>query len=347
MKNIFGKTGRIVAAITAVLSTGVLSGCARSTGSGETESHSLPFSDVLTNMQALWLIFLESFLIMFLISIIVLLLFLFRRYRKIEERTMEAGMRERALMKENEMLSRLDRMKSEFVQNMSHDFKTPLAIISTSVLNAMDMLDHEFDKDELQESLILAQSETLRMSRILDSAIKLSDRKNSQPVNVQRFLRKVEKTFKMYLKKHGNTIKTQTPKTLPQIYYDSDTLLNILSNLISNANRYTRNGEITITAEETEEKSLKRNDGKFVTITVSDTGMGIEPAILPDVFKRGTSKTKSRTGLGLSICKAAVESYGGTINIDSIYGKGTKVIFTAPVYDESKTDTEGRAEENE
>jgi len=342
MKNVFGKTSGI-AAVSAVLSTGVLSGCA-GTNDGELQGL-LSFPEMLTATQARWLVFLETFLILLLVSVIVLLIFLFRRYRKIEKRAVEAGMREQALMKENEMLSRLDRMKTEFLQNMSHDFKTPLAIISTSVLNAMDMLDHEFDKDELQESLILAQSETLRMSRVLDSAIKLSDQKNSQPVNIPRFLKKVEKIFRMYLEKHGNTIKTYAPKTLPQIYYDSDSLLNILSNLISNANRYTRNGEIFISAEETDEKHLQRTDRKFVTITVSDTGMGIDPAILPDVFKRGTSKTKNRTGLGLPICKAAVESFGGTITIDSVYGKGTKVVFTAPVYDGNKTGTDGRTEE--
>jgi len=345
MKNSFKKAVKIGAVITATLSASILFGCA---GVGETELRdNLPYSDVLTNMQALWLIFLESFIILFLISIIILLLFLFRRYKKIEKRTMETSIRERALMNENEMLNRMGQMKTEFLQNMSHDFKTPLAIISTSVLNAMDIIESDYDKEELLESLILAQSETLRMSRILDNAILLSDKKKSEPVNVVRFLRKVEKIFKIYLVKNKNTLKTDAPKTLPLIYYDSDTLLNIISNLISNANRYTRNGEIIISAEETPENPDNINDRKFITITVSDSGMGVDPTILPDVFKRGTSKakTKTRTGLGLSICKEAVESYGGTIDIESEYGKGTKIIFTVPVFDENEADSERRTGE--
>jgi len=242
-------------------------------------------------------------------------------------------------MEENEMLNRLDRTKTEFLQNMSHDFKTPLTVISTSVLNAMDMLDYDYDKEELRESLSLAQGEIKRVSRVLDNAIKQtamqSDRLGTEPINLARFLRKVEKTYREYLHKHGNTLKIQIPKTLPQACCNADTLLNIFSNLISNASRYTRKGVIIISAEMAEEGPAKESERRYIAITVSDSGMGVDPDILPDIFKRGTSATENRTGLGLPICKAAVESFGGTITIESEKDKGTKVTFTLPVYEEN------------
>jgi len=298
----------------------------------------LRIQDGLTESQVRWILFIETMMIIFLILLIVLITTIFRRYRRVSKRIAAVKRRERALMEENEMLNRINIARTEFLQNMSHDFKTPLTVIGTSVINAMDMLDYEYDVEELRESLILAQSEIIRISRVLDKAVKqtalLSNRPGTEPIHLARFLRKVVKTYDAYLDKNGNALITQLPKALPYARCNADTLLNIFSNLISNANRFTRDGVITISAEITDEQ-LKQDPGsRFITIKVSDTGKGIEPDVLPNIFKRGVSSA-DRTGLGLSICKAAIESFGGTITIDSEYGKGTDVIFTIPVNDDS------------
>jgi signal transduction histidine kinase len=107
-------------------------------------------------------------------------------------------------------------------------------------------------------------------------------------------------------------------------------LLNVFSNLISNANRYTRNGEVTITVRVIN-KTAEFEEG-FIAVTVNDTGMGIKPERLENIFKRGVSDKGS--GLGLYICKTAIEAQGGNIFINSDYGKGTKVTFTIPLEDE-------------
>jgi len=93
----------------------------------------------------------------------------------------------------------------------------------------------------------------------------------------------------------------------------------LLSNLLSNANRHTKNGEISICAAQADE---------VVTVSVRDTGEGIKPMYLPRIFERGV--TTYGTGYGLPICKNIVEAHNGTISIESVSGKGTAVTFALP-----------------
>jgi signal transduction histidine kinase len=104
-------------------------------------------------------------------------------------------------------------------------------------------------------------------------------------------------------------------------------LLHVLSNLISNANRYTRGGEIGIKA------TVKSHT---IKVTVQDDGTGVNPELLARVFERGVSD--GGTGLGLSICKTAIEAHNGTITFESEPGQGTKVVFTLPVYINPETE---------
>jgi two-component system sensor histidine kinase ChiS len=247
----------------------------------------------------------------------------------------EAVVREKTLIRENETLDNLNRTKTEFLQNMSHDLKTPLTVVSTSILNAADMLDYEIDKEEMRESLSFAQSEIMRLSRIVDESIKhaalYSDKKLSEPIDLSKLLFQIKKMYSFFLERYGNVLSISIPKEIPQINCNTDVLINIFSNLISNANRFTKNGDIIISAELTEKtKALDAPD--FVRITISDTGRGISQNIINDIFERGTSETGS--GLGLAICKRAIETYGGTISAKSEEGKGTQLTFTLPVYNQ-------------
>ena len=238
------------------------------------------------------------------------------------------------LASDNAALESLNRMKNEFFQNMNHDFKTPLTVVSASVLDAADMLGFDFDKDELRGSLEDAQREIMRMARMVDSLIKYSslhdNRKDMAPLDIAPLLRQGAETYRVLLERHSNTLSLDIPASLPLIFGNTDMLLHVLSNLFSNANRYTRNGEVAISA---------RNNSQFVSVTVTDTGMGIKKELLPNVFDRGVSD--GGTGLGLSICKAAIEAHKGTITIKSEHEKGTAVTFTLPIYIESnKEDNE-------
>ena len=331
----------VLMTVTAALSVCGLSGCIEdANGSDNTVRSLFRIQETLTDTQARWIIVGETLLLVFLLLLTILLIALFHRYRKTEKRAHEAIIRERALMSENEALDRLNRMKTEFFQDMSHDFKTPLTVISTSVLNAVDMLDFEMDKDEMRESLNLAQSEIMRMSRLVEGALKQAALQGSQhgagPIDIAPILRKVSGTYHAFLERHGNKLIVSVPGTLPHVYGSVDMLLNVLANLISNANRYTRNGEIEMSADV---------EDPFVCITVRDTGTGVKPEIMANIFTRGTSENGS--GLGLTISKTAIETYGGTITIDSEEDVGTTVKFTMPIYENGKSDTEENIEIDE
>jgi signal transduction histidine kinase len=248
------------------------------------------------------------------------------RGRKSEKMASEARLREQALLKDNEMLDKLNHMKLEFFQNMSHDFKTPLTVISTSLHNVADMIDYgDMDKAEMTDSLATAQREIMRLARMVDSAMKLSNlhesRQDMERIDTVKFLHEVADIYRVLLERRNNVIIVDVPATLPYIYGNMDMLTHVMANLLSNANRYTLNGEIIIKAE---------LDGDRIVVKTRDSGSGIKPEMLPNVFERGVSE--SGTGLGLSICKIAVEEvHKGKITIASELGKGTEVTIVLPI----------------
>lgn len=222
-------------------------------------------------------------------------------------------------------LAELDRLKTEFFSNMSHDLKTPLTVISTEILNATDQLYYDMDKDDMRESLENAQREIMRMARMIESTMKHSAMQRNtydlKPIEIASVLREGAATYSAILERQGNTLILNIPDILPCVYGNADTLLHVLSNLLSNANRHTRNGEIAIRA--TAENGM-------IKVWVQDNGEGVKPTLLPRVFERGVSENGS--GIGLHICKSAIESHNGAITMESERGQGTTVTFTLPVY---------------
>ena len=283
-------------------------------------------ADYLTPMTALFFVFIVVILLIIIIFNVFVAIFLKTLSKASESLATVAKMREQALMADNEMLDRVNRMKNEFLQNMNHEFKTPLNVISTSVSNVVDMCDFELDESIIKEVLGNAQREIMRMSRMVDSAMRYSslqdNRQDMNSIDMAPLLREGAETYRAVLERQGNTLSLDCPTTLPPILGNSDMLLHVLSNLMSNANRYTRNGMIFIQA-------LVQDDS--IAVIVRDNGAGISAELLPMIFERGVSE--SGTGLGLSICKSAVEDHGGKIGVESSKGEGTTVWFTIPILD--------------
>ncbi|MCL2078576.1 MAG: ATP-binding protein [Oscillospiraceae bacterium] len=231
----------------------------------------------------------------------------------------------RAAEEEKALLERLDKLKFEFFNNLSHDLKTPLTVISTDILNTADQLYFEMDKEDMRESLENAQREIMRMGRMIDSALKHSSMQEGgytmESVDIAHLLREGSSTYRAIIECQGNTLTLDIPDLLPPIYGNADSLLYVLSNLLSNANRHTRNGKISIHV-------LELNG--MIKVTVRDSGEGVKPELLPYIFERGVSETGS--GLGLHICKSTIEAHNGTISAESEYGHGTAVVFNIPIY---------------
>jgi len=289
-------------------------------------------------------------LLVLIAVILVVLIFLINRRRVKERLAMEIEIKEQARLADKDKIDRLNRMKTEFFQDMSHDFKTPLTVISTSVLNAADMLDYDIDKDEMRDCLMIAQREIMRISRMVDSAAKHISlheiRQDMSPVDVAQLLRDVAGTYRTLLEGNGNTLSLRITQPLPRINSNTDMLLHVLSNLLTNANRYTRNGEIVISAgvadkdadgtgdEETGCDGQPGEKKQYVWFSVRDNGEGVKSELLQHVFERGV--TDGGTGLGLALCKADVEAHDGTISIQSEYGSGAEVTVSLPAYSEPR-----------
>jgi len=335
MKNIIKVKAKFVMVVMIIIMlTLVLSGCIYTTYVQEYADEGVYYvRNVLTEDQLRWILLWEVLLIVMLVTLVVLSILLYARYRRTEKRAIQESVRASVLKKENEVLNRLSTMKTIFFQDMSHDFKTPLTVISTSVLNAMDELDYDMDKEEIKESLNIAQSEIMRLSRIVDSALKHAalhdNHHDKESIDLAQLLYRVSETYDAFLERRENTLSISIPSELPKVYGNADTLLNVFSNLIANSNRFTKYGEIAVSARAEDEVPGRNDDKRFAIVTVSDNGAGIKPEILAKIFERGV--TEAGTGLGLPICKTAIEELGGTIIVESEEGTGTKVTLTIPI----------------
>ncbi|MDR1159000.1 MAG: HAMP domain-containing histidine kinase [Oscillospiraceae bacterium] len=234
-----------------------------------------------------------------------------------------------------ERLMELDKLKTEFYQDMHHEMKTPLNVISSDVQAADDMMDFSMDKNYIREKLEHAQDEIIRLARMVENSLDLAaaqvGRRHMEPVDFAALLRTNAEAFRPLLERQGNTLSVQISDSLPKLTGNRDMLLQVIYNIMGNAAKHTRNGEITV--------SLNRAAAGGLEAAIRDTGEGIAPEILPHVWERGV--TSNGTGYGLSICKAFVEDiHGGWIRIESKPGKGTAVTFALPLYNgESKMES--------
>jgi len=223
-------------------------------------------------------------------------------------------------------------LRKEFVANVSHELRTPLTVIKgfieTLVDGAVD--DPARAKQYLDtvgrhtEQLTNLVNDLLDISR-LDSAQPLAKR---EPVDVNAAAKKVTDLMLPAAQRKRQTLKLDLTEPLPPIMGDAEYLHRALFNLIDNAVKYTREGgEIRL--------ATSTSDG-MVTIDVTDNGIGIPLEDQPRIFERFYRVDRSRsremggTGLGLSIVKHVVQSHGGTIEVDSTLGEGSRFSMRLP-----------------
>ena len=227
----------------------------------------------------------------------------------------------------NELLSKLSRQKTEFLQDMSHEMRAPLNVIATGI----DFADRQIKKEsidisEVSDALDTVRDETQRIGRMITGMVELASM-NEISVNRRRtdfavLLNDCAGVVRVTMEQQDNSLHIEIAPGMPDVFVEGDRFTQVVLNLLNNAAENTDGGRITLSTE---------YDSAYITVRVSDTGDGIEPELLPRVFERGVSGSGS-TGYGLYICKTVVEAHGGTINIESARGEGTTVTFTVPVY---------------
>ena len=231
-----------------------------------------------------------------------------------------------ALGLENADLERLNRMKTEFLQDMSHEMQNPLTVIATGIDFTDDQLKSGGDVGETQEALEIIQDETQRLGRMIRGMVQLAEMdassKNRSRIDFAKFLQNSANSFRINIERHKGILEIDIAQNLPDVFVEADRFKQVISNLMANATRHTRGGRISV---------LARPEGSFIAVAIKDTGEGIVPELLPRIFERGVSGRRS-TGYGLYLCKTIVEAHGGIIKIDSKPGEGTCVTFTVPVY---------------
>lgn len=220
----------------------------------------------------------------------------------------------------------LDIMRKEFVANVSHELKTPITTIKSYTET---LLDSDLDKDSQRKFLKVIDRENSRMSRIVTDLLYLSnidynkDNVTFSAIDTYEFIAEAIESQSILIVQKNHKIELNIDMDIKDIYAERNGADQILTNIISNACKYTpENGKIVIDAT---------NADNLVEIKVADNGIGIPKEDLPRISERfyrvekGRSRQMGGTGLGLSIASEMIESFGGSLKIDSVFGEGTTV----------------------
>ncbi|MFH0703051.1 MAG: ATP-binding protein [bacterium] len=268
------------------------------------------------------------------------------------------------IKKTNIKLEKLEKLKSEFISIVSHELRTPL----TSIKNSLDIMlsGKTGEITKIQNNFLsIAKRNVDRLAGIINDLLDLSKIEAGKmeyrfkPMNILDPIQFVVSTFEHLAYKKNiefavNISKQSEQSELPQIYGDISRIEQILSNLVSNAIKFTpENGEIKIFAQEINSESIDTSlfyqdpssnvkqqsvlKGNYVKIDVEDTGIGIQESDIPKVFDKfqqiesSLSREVGGTGLGLPIARQLIEAHRGKIWLESEVHKGSKFSFILPV----------------
>jgi signal transduction histidine kinase len=231
-----------------------------------------------------------------------------------------------------EELRNQDALRRELIANVSHDLRTPLAILH-GYLETLKLKGDEVDKEKQNEYLNVALRNSEHLGHLVAELFELAklDTKETKPL-IEPFppaelAQDVLQKFQLKAKEKGVDLKLEAEEGLPFVSADIGLIERVLENLIANAITHTPcEGHITL-------KLTKQEQG--IHIEVSDSGSGIPEQDIPHIFERfyraGNSNSQgSNTGLGLAITKRILELHGSDIRVDSQLSKGTTFLFNLP-----------------
>jgi two-component system, OmpR family, phosphate regulon sensor histidine kinase PhoR len=230
-------------------------------------------------------------------------------------------------------LRRLERVRQDFVANVSHEFKTPLTAIQgfaeTLLGGALD------DPANNRRFLDIIRNHAIRLARLTNDLLKLARIEAGKleveffPVSLMELIEGCAETTLLKASRKQITLEIEVPSGLPAVHGDASLLRDVLQNLLDNAIQYTpAGGHIHVNAAA---------KGGEAVITVSDTGIGIPASDKERIFERfyrvdaARSREAGGTGLGLSIAKHIVEAHNGRLWVDSVIGEGSRFSFSIPI----------------
>jgi signal transduction histidine kinase len=250
-----------------------------------------------------------------------------------EQRLQEEKLRRKnyQLEQQNLAIQEANRLKTEFVSMVSHELRTPL----TSIQGYAELLleDKQISGDE-RESLTIVKKNTDRLLGLINDLLDLSRMEAGRldlhrtSLDLARLIPEVAGSLRPLIEAKRQRLELDLGEALPAVWADQDRVTQILTNLISNAHKYTlEEGNIMVAA---------RQDDGFVRVDVSDTGIGVSPEDQTRLFTKffraheRSPQAGGGTGLGLVICRLLVELHGGRITVSSAPGQGSTFSFTLP-----------------
>src|SRR6185369_5678199 len=227
-------------------------------------------------------------------------------------------------------LREIDRLKSEFIATASHELRTPLTSVQMGVHLLLERVAGDLTEQQV-EVLSECREDCERLDKLMRDLLDLSrieageSKPSLEPVRTKDLICAAHHELGPQVEAKGLAFKVDAPSELPNVMADRSQVERVLANLIVNAIRYTKQGEIKISV-------LPR--GNFVTVSVSDTGAGIPHEYLPHIFDKFVQVPGAPTGgagLGLAISRLIVEAHGGQISAQSEPHKGSTFTFTLPI----------------
>lgn len=231
-----------------------------------------------------------------------------------------------------EKLVELDRAKTLFFSNVSHEFRTPLTLM-LGPLEDLLQRPNENEKFTTQEQLEVIHRNGIRLLRLVNTLLDFSRIEAGrvqavyEPTDLSQLTENLASGFRSAMEKASLEFRVDCPPLAEAVYVDRDMWEKIVLNLLSNAFKFTFTGRISIAL---------RAVGETVELSVSDTGTGIAADQLPRIFERFhriegvQARTHEGTGIGLALVQELVKLHGGSVRVESELGKGSRFIVSVP-----------------
>jgi signal transduction histidine kinase len=233
----------------------------------------------------------------------------------------------------NQALAEIDRAKTTFFNNISHELRTPLTLIKGPIEDMLAQRGVLSGAD--REPLELAHRNTMRLLKLVNTLLEFSRIEAGrvqalfEPIDLSAFTAELASVFRSTIERAGLRLSIDCPPLSQHVYVDREMWEKIIFNLLSNAFKFTFEGEIGV--------SVRADGATVAEVTVSDTGTGIPAEELPELFKRfqrvrgAKGRSYEGSGIGLALVQELVRLHGGTVRIESEVGRGSRFVISIPL----------------
>jgi PAS domain S-box-containing protein len=244
----------------------------------------------------------------------------------------EKKAQEREIARQREELAKLDELKTQFFANISHEFRTPLTLMMGPLEDAIG--EAEALSPANRERLEFAHRNALRLLKLVNTLLDFSRIESGriqasyEPADLAPLTAELASVFRSAIERAGMNLRIDCQPISENVYVDREMWEKIVLNLVSNAFKFTFEGEIEV--------SLRQIDS-HVQMTVRDTGTGIPPDELPRLFERfhrakgARGRSYEGSGIGLALVQELVKLHGGSVRVESEVGRGSSFIVSLPL----------------